>query len=1225
MRVTVLIITCIITNIIFAQEWIEKWEDPNANFYDIQKSFNTYWKGKEIERGKGWKQFRRWEYFMEPRVYPTGKLLEPDIVSREYKKYMRQLDKSKLSKLNANWIPKGPASWNTVSYNPGLGRVNCITVAPNDSNIIYLGAPSGGFWKSVDGGQTWFTTTDSLTVLGVSAIAIHPVNPDIIYIATGDGDGGDTYSIGVLYSTDGGYSWIQTSLNWQVTQSRRINKLLIHPSIHNILIAATSNGVYKTTDSGANWTLTQSGNFKDMEFKPGDPSTIYVCGRDFYKSTNTGDSFIQVTSGLPSFTAVNRMAISVSPANANYIYLVAGSSASSGFYGLYRSTDSGVTFTLKSNSPNILGYSPEGSTSGGQSFYDLAIATSPFNAEEIYVGGINIWKSSNGGSSWNIIAYWYYPEPSIPYVHADIHSLDFYGSVLYSGSDGGIFRSFNNGISWQDLSTGLQITQFYRFGGYPDNPDLVIGGTQDNGTNKYDSGIWTHVLGADGMEAFIDYSNPSTMYASIQYGGLRRSYNSGNLFVDIENNINEPGGWVTPFCQDPIDPNTIYAGFTNVWKSTNQGNYWTKISSINRNLRSLAIAKSDANYIYAGSNIGISRTKDGGSTWTDITPTYAAAHTYIAVSDIDPEKIWVTFSGFFDGIKVYTSDDAGDSWTNISGTLPNIPVNCITHKSNSNNGLYIGTDSGIFYKNDNLSDWQLFNNGLPNVIVRELEIHESSGTIKAGTYGRGLWESPLAAYGATIIHTPYEETEDIIGPYEIKAVITPGSSSLPSDSLKIYYGIDTLFTNDLVMTPTVNQDEYAAYIPSQGSDVEIKYFISVVDSAGLWITSPIGGPTNYYSFYVGPDTIAPEVNHEPLTTINLLELPNQVLAQVTDNIGIDSVWVEFSQNNIPKPSFELTTNDGLNYSGFFPFDTTNIIPGDSIKYQLIAQDSSSNSNQTIIGEIGLIAEKIINYYTQFNRFIPNNDTIGIADTIIISGSENLQVTDIDLTFQSIHTNFGDIRVKLVAPDGSVITLIDKPGYPASPFGNAGNDPDIILDDEALESIEDVTFGDTEQVTGAFYPYPNLLSAFDGKPVNGNWIIQVSDNNLPFIGYFTGWGLKINVDEITSIDPQNETKLPQKFVLYQNHPNPFNPNTTIRFSLPLKTKVSLKLFNILGQQIKTLLNKSMTAGTHKIEFNARNLPSGVYLYRIEAEDPSKGSTKGQAGKVFQQVRKMILLK
>jgi len=714
------------------------------------------------------------------------------------------------------------------------------------------------------------------------------------------------------------------------------------------------------------------------------------------------------------------------------------------------------------------------------------------------------------------------------------------------------------------------------------------------------------------MEAFIDYSNPSTMYASIQYGGIRRSYDAGNSFTSIENNINEDGGWVTPFCQDPVEPNTIYAGFRNVWKSINQGNNWSRISSFSGTLSSLAISKSDPNYIYAGSNNRLYRTKTGGGPWTNILPSVPATCTYVAISDIDPEKIWITFSGFSDGNKVYQSDDAGDNWQNISGTLPNIPVNCIAHKSNSNNGIYIGTDSGIFYKNDNSLDWQPYSQGLPNVIVRELEIHEPSGTIKAATYGRGLWESPIADYGATIVHIPFKETEDVIGPYEISATVTQGSSSLISDSLKIYYGIDTLFTNNLNMTPTANPNEYVAYIPSQGSNVEINYFVSVYDSSGLWITSPLGGPENYYSFYVGPDTISPIIIHDTLTSINLLEIPIKVSAQVTDNIAIDSVWVEYFQNGNPQPSFELTSNDGYNYSGYFPFDTTNITLGDSVKYQLIAQDSSSNANQTIVGEIELITEKVLTYFQQFNYFIPNNDSTGITDTITITDGENLQVGDLDLTFQSTHANFGDFRVKLIAPDQTVITLIDKPGHPASTWGNAGNDPNIILDDAASESIEDVTFGDTDQVVGNFYPYPDLLSTFNTIPVNGDWIIQVSDNNLPYIGYFTGWGLEFNVDKLTTIDKESEGLLPDNYKLYQNFPNPFNPITTIRYYLPKKSHVDLNIYNILGQMIKSLVNTSKSAGFHKVEFNAKDLPSGVYFYKIEADS-------------FREVKKMILLK
>lgn len=732
-----------LSSMIFAQDWVKKMSDPNVNFYDAQREFQEYWQGKEVPKGAGWKPFKRWEYFMEPRVYPSGERFAPDQAAKAYQAYSARYERP--LETAANWTPLGPNDWTTVSYNPGIGRVNVTAVDPTNSDVMYVGAPSGGFWKSTDSGNNWETSTDDQTVLGVSAIAVDPTNSNIIYIGTGDGDGGDTYSVGVLKSTDGGANWNTTGLNWGVTQFRQISKLLIHPSNAAILLAATNLGVYKSTDNGSSWSLTQSGNFKDMEFKPGDPSVVYVCGTTFYRSANTGDSFNQITSGIP--TAVNRLAIAVSPDNSNYVYLLGGSSSDSGFEGLYRSSNSGVTFATRSTSPNILGYSETGSTGGGQSWYDLAIAVDPNDAEDVYVGGINIWKSNNGGSSWNINAYWYYFTTSIPYVHADIHSLDFYNNRLLAGCDGGVFETTNGGANWTDLSPGISNTQFYRMGGYPDDASLIIAGAQDNGTIRY-NGSWTHVLGADGMEAMIDYTNPNVMYACIQNGGLRRSLNGGASFSSITSGISESGYWVTPFVMDPDDSQTLYAGFENVWKSSNRGSSWTTISSFGSaaTLRSLAVAPSNNDYIYTATTNIIQRTTNGGSNWSNISsglPTASAAISYLSIATDDPLKVWVTFSGYSSGNKVFRSTDGGNNWDNISGTLPNLPVNCVVYQPNSNDAVYVGSDIGIYYRNNSNSDWILFNTGLPNVIVSELEVHEASGKLRAATFGRGLWESDL--------------------------------------------------------------------------------------------------------------------------------------------------------------------------------------------------------------------------------------------------------------------------------------------------------------------------------------------------------------------------------------------------------------------------------------------------------------------------------------------------
>ena len=1204
---------------VHAQSWVEMMEDPTVNFYDIQQSFNQYWQGKSIERGKGWKQFKRWEYFMESRVYPTGRIPDPDQASKAFMNYMAAYDESLSFNDYSNWSSLGPNTWVTLSYNPGIGRINCTAVDPNNSQIICVGAPSGGFWKSTDTGNSWATTTDHLTVLGVTSIAINPSIPDHIYIATGDGDAGDTYSIGVLKSIDGGNIWNSTGLNWQVTQSRRISKLLIHPLDPNVLLAAASNGIYKSIDAGTNWTLIQPGNFKDMEFKPNDPSTIYACGTQFYVSTNTGSSFSLLSSGLPSSANVSRLAIAVTDANPNYVYLLAGNTVNYGFYGLYRSTDSGFSFSLRSNSPNLLGWSTDGSDSGGQSWYDLAIAASPLNAEEVYVGGVNIWKSLDGGLSWNLNAHWYYFEPSVPYVHADIHALDFHGNRLFAGTDGGIFVSDDGGNNWIDWSHGLATTQFYRIGGYPMNENLVYGGTQDNGTNRLDAGVWTHVLGADGMETAIDYTDPDIVYACIQYGGLRKSLNGGIDFFEIGNDINESSAWVMPYIMDPINPQVLYAGFQNVWKTTNGGNSWTKISALSGPQQSMAIAPSNPNYIYTASNTAIYRTIDGGLSWTNISsglPTGNAAITYIAISDIDPDQVWVTFSGYSPGVKVFESTDGGNSWTNYSGTLPNLPVNCIVHESGNYEALYIGTDIGVYYRNDLLVDWQPFINGLPNVIVQELEIHYASRKLRAASYGRGLWESPLTPNPAVITHSPLGDTEDVSGPYTVTAEIFPGSSPLIADSIQVRFSTDSSFSYILQMMPTGMVNEYAAQIPSQGTNVTINYYIQLVDTAGLNISSPYAAPDSSYRFFVGPDTVPPLLVHTPISHVSLTDLPVLVIAEVTDNIGIDSVWVEYSINGTQQTAFGLSANANI-YSGAFPFDSTMVSLGDVIQYQVNAQDNSLNMNQTISGPHEFDIKMILTLTQIVNLSIPNNNINGITDVLNLTGNGDLRIIDVDVMFKAIHPNFGDFIVKLASPQGPELTLADRPGYPANPLGNPGNDPDIILDDQATESIEDITFGGDEQVLGTFHPHPDLLSAFNDQDHRGNWTITVIDNKPGHTGTFAEWGLIVSLGPSTSINQNHHAGLPNKFFLHQNYPNPFNPTTTIRYDLKDNARVYLKIYNILGQEIRTLVNEEQTAGFHSVLWDGKNnagvhVTSGLYFFKIVARE-------------FSQTRKMLLLK
>ncbi len=727
------------------------------NFYDIQNSFNDYWKDKPIERSKGYNPYKRWEYFMEPRVYPSG--VFPNTIIWDEIQKKGSAEKADMA-ASASWALLGPDDtpryFTNNSLIGGSGRINCIAFHPFDSSIIYVGAPSGGFWKTTDGGQTWSTSTDQLAAIGISDIVVLPQNPNIIYLATGDGDGLDTYSIGILKSTNGGISWVPTIISEDVTGNNHFRRIIAHPVNPKIMIAASAKGIYKTTDAWVTYSLVKAGHFKDLEFNPSDPGIIYAASYDYngdariYKSTDTGSSFSEAMTGINLNGNVDRIELAVTKANSEYVYALCSNANDGGFYGLYRSANGASTWTMIYSGTylNLLGWEADGQDQGGQGWYDLTLAVSPDKATEVFVGGVNIWWSLSGGGAWRPISMWYHGHDA-EYVHADHHMLVFnpYTGVLFSGNDGGIYKSHDKGTTWTDISDGLQILQIYRITNSVNNPEMNITGNQDNGTILRSSSDWYEVYGGDGMECFIDYNNDDIIYASMQRGSLLKSTNGGSSFTSIKPDVDDDGAWITPFIMHPVIPDIIYSGYKDVYKSINGGSSWTKISDSltgGVNLNALAVASSNDNYIYASARNKIWKTNDGGETWTDISDGIPSLYiTYIAVSESDPNKVWVTLSGYSDGNKVYYSPNGGQSWLNYSEGLPNAPANCIIYEKSSNNALYAGTDIGVYYRDRSMSQWVDYSDNLPNVIVNDLAIHYGAGKLRAGTYGRGLWETDL--------------------------------------------------------------------------------------------------------------------------------------------------------------------------------------------------------------------------------------------------------------------------------------------------------------------------------------------------------------------------------------------------------------------------------------------------------------------------------------------------
>ncbi len=742
-----------------SQQWVEMMRNPAVNFYETQAAFETYWEGKTLEKGKGFKQFKRWENYMKPRVYPSGDVTLPSKTVSNYKQWEADLAAAGIPKsTTGNWTFVGPTGKPTGG---GAGRLNFVRFDPTNTNTIFVGAPDGGLWKTTNGGTSWTTNTDQLSIIGVSDVAIDPTNNQIMYLATGDMDGGDTYSIGLLKSIDGGTTWNTTGLTWAVSQGRNIGRILINPTNPQIIMAFSSFGIFRSTNGGTTWT-NPTGSFStiDAEFKPGDPNTVYACGTAFKKSTDGGVTWVAVTSGVPTAANLSRMALAVTAANPAYVYIL-NAGTDNGFYSVIRSTDNGTTFTArmsKTASNNILGWAT-GADAGGQGWYDLCITASPTNAEEVYTGGVNIWKSTNGGTSFARISNW--TATGTTYVHSDIHDIAFLpgsATTLFSTCDGGIFKSTNAGTAWSDISTNLCIAQQYRIGLSTVTSGKLIAGHQDNGSNYTATGAaWTQKYGGDGMDCYIDRTTDNNMIVSLYNGDYARSTNGGTSFADITDpTANGTEEWVSPIHQDPTTSTIAYAGgrpalykSTNIWGTVS----WTALGTPTGtgNIVEFAIAPSNNQIIYAlksGTN-AVSKSTNGGTSFTACStglPT-AVTPTWVAISNTDPNIVFVSFSGYSATSKVYKSINGGTSWTNISTGLPNIPVNCIVFENGSTSGdaIYVGTDLGVYYKDNSMTTtWVDFSSGLPNNAVSDLEIYYgATKALKAGTFGRGTWSSDL--------------------------------------------------------------------------------------------------------------------------------------------------------------------------------------------------------------------------------------------------------------------------------------------------------------------------------------------------------------------------------------------------------------------------------------------------------------------------------------------------
>jgi hypothetical protein len=733
----------------------------------------------------------------------------------------------------------GPVnSWSFLGPGNVGGRTRALIIDPTNSSVMYAAAVAGGVWKSTNGGTSWAPTADFIANIAVNSLAMDPTNHNVLYAGTGEGyfNGDSARGNGIFKTTDGGATWNQLAFTNSNSDFFYVNKIAINATASRIY-AATRTGVFRSIDGGSTWTKTLDAaainGCMDVKVQTDRPlaRVFAACGTFQAITTNGFIARAADGSGAQSWSSVlspanmGRTSLALAPSNQNVIYALAASNTNTGNYqqgllAVYRSGDGGTSWTtqVSNTNPTLLntllltnpieaeltqcgfGTSTFAFTQG---WYDNIITVDPTNPNVVWVGGIDLFRSTDAGQNWGVASYWWVGgAPADPeFAHADQHAIvfdpNYNGSTnqkMYVGNDGGIFLTNNattgnvgfqanicaaygaggtqyatNPVTWTNLNNNYGVTQFYYGVPFPDGT-VYFGGTQDNGTPASTDGLgpnnWVTLLSGDGGAVAVNPGNTNQLWAENTNLSIQKSTNGGASFAGFTSGITESSGnflFIAPFVQDPSNANNMWTGGARLWRTTtattSASGGWVQASVfLGQRVSAIAVAPTDSNVVYAaGSNGGpasltgtiyhntTALTASSTTTWASSNPRPGAVPSALAVDPTDSNTVWVTYSTF-GGSHVFKSTNTGNSWTPMPGTgansIPDIPVNAVAINPSDRNKIYLGTDLGVYASVDGGVNWLVVNSGqLPNVIVDAL-VFNRTGTIQlfAFTHGRGAWK-----------------------------------------------------------------------------------------------------------------------------------------------------------------------------------------------------------------------------------------------------------------------------------------------------------------------------------------------------------------------------------------------------------------------------------------------------------------------------------------------------
>jgi len=1032
------------------------------------------------------------------------------------------------------------------------------------------------------------------------AIAIDPTDTLSMLIGTGETYGYSqsiggyvwrtsrgSYGIGILKTTDGGVTWTK-SLDWTFDQRRGIQDLALNPMNSQTVFAATTEGIYRSYDQGESWESVYSVEMaQDILIHSLDTNKILVSTGNLgspdagiYRSLDGGTNWIKL-SGIPTYTGKTLM----DNLKSNPDIVFADVADSLAAVGLYKTINFGDTWT-KINSSDVAQY---------QGFFAHWVAVHPTDENKIVQAGVQITKSSNGGVSLTTV--------SGPHVDHHNYTHDPYDdNILYIACDGGVYRSTNFGESYTSIGYGLQTSQFYNgFSSSFSDSALALGGLQDNNTVIYrGTDNWDRVIGGDGSWSAVNSLNDNIIYGSWQRGNIQRSNNRGFAFVGITSGISGDAAFIAPYVISYTNPSVLYAGRKQIFKTENGGDNWNAASNVldGNEVLSMSVSSQNQDVVFVGTapvatRSNIYATYNGGDSWINVTKDLPDRYPMdIAIDPNNLNTIYVVFGGYGSG-HIFKSVNSGESWSNITGTLPDVPTLSIAIDPFHSDHIYVGNDLGVFVSEDSGTSWNDFNEGLPEaVMAMDLNISYANRTLWIATHGNG-------AYRRSLLFVP----EFYLS---INMIDLPGSLLL-GEELSFEASVSNSGNNAQSEDYTIE----ARLIDPNGIEVysDTQIFCCLAQNESTMITfadnytPEISGKFKFElirfgnSQLPGNDTLHQIITvHEPssilLADIQKITKPYSTIVGGTSFNGDDaqriaSLLFNFSFDDYEYDQVQISTN------GWLEFGTG----------VLGSERGISNSEQ--IGTIGANENGRMASTSRPTKALGpwwedlNADENGKVRYLTLGDSPN----------RTFVCQWEHIRAYWDA--GSTTTRVN---FQVRLY-EGSNKIEYCYGDVELGTFggADVgaSIGFKDYLGGDYHFYDMITDA----------PIPASDVNT-YLSPLTDWPGKNSVYTIATIATDISEPieyLPESYALYQNYPNPFNPSTTIKYSIPTAdayymstTNVTLKIYDILGRVVATLVNKKQKPGNYEVVFNAANLTSGIYFYSINTDK-------------FYSVKKMILLK